>query len=254
MALRFHEFAEAEHRILNPFTEAKLRLLGEVCRLEAGQRQLDLCCGKGEMLCTWSRDHGINGVGVDISEVFLAAAQDRAVKLGVAERVHFIHADASTYRDDAAPYDLVSCIGATWIGGGLSGTIDLLRPLVRSEGLVLIGEPYWITEPSGEAEEAWGHEFTSLVGTLDRFEERRMELVEMVLADEDSWDRYEAAKWWTITQWLRTHPNHPDRVAMQEFRDTGRRSYLAYGRAQLGWGVFVLQLRSSTECRTSPSS
>src|SRR5579872_6683351 len=126
MTLRFHEIAEAGHRILNPFTADKLRLLGEICRLQTGQRQLDLCCGKGEMLCTWSRDHGISGVGVDISQVFLAAAQDRAEELGVAERVRFVHADAGTYRDDATPYDLVSCIGATWIGGGLSGTIELL--------------------------------------------------------------------------------------------------------------------------------
>jgi hypothetical protein len=243
MALRFHEIAEAGHRILNPFTEEKLRLLGEICCLYQRQRHLDLCCGKGEMLCTWSRDHGISGVGVDISEVFLAAAQDRATELGVAARVRFVHADAGTYRDDAAPYDIVSCIGATWIGGGLSGTIDLIRPLVRSDGLVLIGEPYWITEPTPQAEEAWGHEFTSLEGTLDRFEERNAELVEMVLADGDSWDRYEAAKWWTIAHWLRDHADHPDHAAMRKFLDTGRRRHLAYRREQLGWGVFVLQLR-----------
>ena len=44
MSLRFHEIAEADHRILNPFSEEKMMLLGEVCRLRAGQRQLDLAC------------------------------------------------------------------------------------------------------------------------------------------------------------------------------------------------------------------
>jgi SAM-dependent methyltransferase len=242
MVLRFHEIAEAGHRILNPFTEEKLRLLGEVCRLQRGQRQLDLCCGKGEMLCTWSRDHGISGMGVDISDVFLTAAKRRAAELGVSGRIRFVQADASTYRDDTGPYDLVSCIGATWIGGGLTGTIDLIRPLVRPDGLVLIGEPYWITPPSREAEDALGQGFTSLVGTLDRFEERGAELVEMVMADGDSWDRYVASQWWTITQWLRDHPDDPDHAAMREFLDNSRRSHLAYGRQQLGWGVFVLRL------------
>jgi SAM-dependent methyltransferase len=181
MVLRFHEIAEAEHRILNPFTVDKLRLLADVCRLKDGQRLLDLCCGKGEMLSTWSRDHGISGVGVDLSEVFLAAARQRAAQLGVDDHVRFIHRDASTYRDSAAPYDLVSCIGATWIGGGLGGTIDLIRPMVREGGLVLIGERYWITEPTSEAEDVLGHGFTSLVGTLDRCAERGAALVEMVL-------------------------------------------------------------------------
>ena len=45
-----HEIAEAGHRILNPIDIDKLMLLGEVCRLGPGQRQLDLACGKGVFL------------------------------------------------------------------------------------------------------------------------------------------------------------------------------------------------------------
>jgi hypothetical protein len=243
LVLRFHEIAEANHRILNPFTEDKLRLLGAVCRLRAGQRLLDLCCGKAEMICTWSRDHGISAVGVDISEVFLAAASGRAAELGVAERVRLVHADASAYRDPGAPYDIVSCIGATWIGGGFGGTIDLMRPMLGDGGLMLIGEPFWSEEPTREEEDAYGEEFTTLVGILDCAEERGAELVEMVAANHDSWDRYEAAKWWTVTRWLRENPNHPDRMGMRDFLETGRRAYLRFGRQKLGWAVFVLQPR-----------
>ena len=50
MSLRHHEIAEADHRILNPFTDDKLRLLGEVAGVGPGTRVLDLACGKGEML------------------------------------------------------------------------------------------------------------------------------------------------------------------------------------------------------------
>ena len=45
---------------------------------------LDLACGSGELLCTWARDHGVTGTGVDISTVFLDAARVRAAELGVA--------------------------------------------------------------------------------------------------------------------------------------------------------------------------
>ena len=78
MSLRFHEIAEGRHRILNPFTHAQLQLLGEICGVHAGMRQLDLCCGKGEMLCQWSARFGLAGTGVDISPVFLQAARERA--------------------------------------------------------------------------------------------------------------------------------------------------------------------------------
>ena len=81
MSLRFHEIAELHHRILNPFTGDQLMLLGDICRLHAGMRQLDLCCGKGGMLCSWSADAGLTGTGVDISTVFLAAARQPASEL-----------------------------------------------------------------------------------------------------------------------------------------------------------------------------
>lgn len=248
MSLRHHEISESRHRILNPITEDKLMLLGAICNPQAGQRHLDLACGKGEMLTRWAQAYGTGGVGVDISEVFLTAAHERAAELGVCERVSFVRADAGTYQADAGGYDLVSCLGATWIGGGLAGTIELLRPALRPGGLMLIGEPYW-TEPAPEAAlEANGMEpddYTSLVGTLDRFEAAGMELLEMVLADGDSWDRYAAEQWFAVADWLRDHPaDHPDAADMRDFLDHARRTHLEWNRRYLGWGVFVLRPRS----------
>ncbi|MFD2351548.1 SAM-dependent methyltransferase [Nonomuraea ferruginea] len=98
MSLRFHEIAEARHRILNPLTDDKLDLLGEICRVDAGTRQLDLACGKGEMLNRWSARYGHQGIGVDISKVFLEAARDRAGELEVADRVQFVEADSRHIR------------------------------------------------------------------------------------------------------------------------------------------------------------
>lgn len=244
MGLREHEIAEAGHRILNPFTDEKLMLLGEVCRLREGQRQLDLACGKGEMLCRWAARFGTGGLGVDISEVFLAAARNRAHELGVADRVRFEQGDAARAVPGTGDHDVVSCIGATWIGGGLTGTIELIRPALRPDGLMLIGEPYWREDPPAEAYTALGFgpdDFTSLVGTLDRCRSAGMELVEMVLADGDSWDRYAAAQWWTVTGWLAANAGDPFAPAMREFLDDSRRTHLAYGRHYLGWGVFVLR-------------
>ena len=246
MSLRHHEIAEANHRILNPFTEDKLRLLGGVAAVRPGERILDLACGKGELLCRWAEWFGTGGVGVDLSPVFLAAAVARAAELGVADQVTFLEGDASTYEPEARAYDVASCIGATWIGGGLAGTADLLRPAIGPRGRILLGEPYWIDPPPEEAYDAMGvalDEFASLEGTLDRLESADLELLELVLADGDSWDRYQASKWRTTADWLDANPDNPDHPAMREFLDRGRRSYLRWGRRYLGWGVFVTRPR-----------
>jgi SAM-dependent methyltransferase len=246
MSLRHHEIAEANHRILNPFTEEKLRLLGEVAGVARGTRVLDLACGKGEMLCRWAEWFGSGGVGVDLSPVFLGAAVARAGELGVADRLTFIQGDAGAYEPEPGAFDVAACIGATWIGGGLAGTISLLRPALGGGGTILVGEPYWVEPPPDEAVEALGFgadEFVSLEGTLDRLEAADVELVEMVLADGDSWDRYEAAQWQTIVDWLDANLGDPDHDAMRAFLDAGRRNHLRWGRRYLGWGVFVTRSR-----------
>lgn len=244
MNLVFHERAESAHRILNPFTEEKLALVGEICRLEPALQLLDLACGKAEMLCSWAARYGLHGVGVDISAVFLEAARARAAELTVEAQIELVHGKAEDYQAAPQSFDIVSCIGATGIGGGLVGMLELMKPALRPGGLLLVGEPYWIDPPPPGAPESLGggaDEFTSLSGTLDRFEESGTDLVEMVLADGDSWDRYMASQWMTASTWFGEHADEPD---AEEFADrvaAGRRAYLEYGRRYFGWGVFVLR-------------
>lgn len=120
---RIFTISESSHRIHNPFTPGKLAALGHALHLAPGTRVLDLASGSGEMLCTWAGDHHIIGTGVDISTVFTAEARARAAELGVADRVTFVHGDASGYVADE-PVDLAACVGATWIGSGVAGTVS----------------------------------------------------------------------------------------------------------------------------------
>ena len=146
---RIFNITESAHRIHNPFTPEKLATLGEALRLEPGTRVLDLGSGSGEMLCSWARDYGIIGTGIDMSQLFSEQAKLRAEELSVADRVEFIHGDAVGYVADEK-VDVAACVGATWIGGGVAGTIELLAKSLRTGGIILIGEPYWVQMPPTE--------------------------------------------------------------------------------------------------------
>ncbi|HEY1737818.1 MAG TPA: class I SAM-dependent methyltransferase [Acidimicrobiia bacterium] len=226
---------------MNPLGAEQMVLLGEICGLHAGQRQLDLASGKGEMLCQYARRFGIHGIGVDMYPPCVDAANARAVELGVEQSVEFVIGDAAAYEPLDSPFDVVSCIGATWIGGGLTGTIDLMCQHVRSDGWLLVGEIYWVETPPPAIEQALGYECADLAGTLDRFDAAHVDLVEMVLANRDTWDRYTTSQWLNVAKWLDANRDHPDAAEVRQRRNESRRFYMEHERRYLGWGVFVLR-------------
>ena len=244
---RIFNITESAHRIHNPFTPEKLVTLGAALRLESGDRVLDLGSGSGEMLCTWARDHGIIGIGIDMSQLFTAQATHRAEELGVADQVKFIHGDAAGYVSEEK-VSVAACVGATWIAGGVAGTIELLARSLCTEGIILIGEPYWRQLPPTE-DVAKGcltdsiSDFLMLPELLASFDHLNYDVVEMVLADQDGWDRYEATKWLTMRRWLDSNPDDAFAKDIRAKLTSEPRRYAAFTREYLGWGVFALMRR-----------
>jgi hypothetical protein len=82
--------------------------------------------------------------------------------------------------------------------------------------------------------------FRVLPELLEQFGELGCDVVEMVLADQDSWDRYVAAQWLNTRRWLDTHPDDELAGQMRVELTTAAARYVRYRREYLGWGVFAL--------------
>jgi SAM-dependent methyltransferase len=231
---RIFNITESAHRIHNPITPEKLATLGAALRLESGARVLDLGSGSGEMLCTWARDHGVVGTGIDMSQLFTEQAKLRAEELGVAERVTFIHGDAAGYVSDEKA-SVAACVGATWIAGGVVGTIELLARSLRTGGIILIGEPYWRQLPP--TEDVAKGVLPTQSPTFSCFQ---------------NFSRLSGAfattslKWSWLTKMAGTDTRNPGDEFANDVRaklTSEPARYAAYTREYLGWGVFALMPR-----------
>ena len=130
-----------------PLEEAqlrKLRLLLDRLALKPGDQLLDVGCGWGSLAEVAARDHGVEVVGLTLSEEQKAFADARMRKAGLAERVTIRLED---YRDVQGCYDavasveMVEAVGEEYWPAYLRNLARVLKPGGRAAlQLILIRE------------------------------------------------------------------------------------------------------------------
>ncbi len=109
---------------------------------------LDLGSGSGEMLCTWARDHGVIGTGIDMSRLFTeqrnSVLKNLASLIKSSSSMAMLRATSLTRRSVWQPVSVP--LGSL----GESLALSSLARSLRTGGIILIGEPYWRQLPPTE--------------------------------------------------------------------------------------------------------
>jgi len=240
---KYIDVLHREHVLCNPLSLAKLDEIVELLRLAPGARILDLGCGKGEPLCRMVERWDATAIGVDLSPYSARLALDRAKERGLEDKIEIREQNGADFTADPASFDVVSCMGASWIFGGLSGTLAALARWTRPGGTVVMGEPFWKREPSAEHLEATGHKRDSFLdhhGNVQSGTQHGLAYLHAVVSSEDDWDRYEGYHYYSAENWAAQNPDDPD---VENILSLARRyaddSYLRWGREELGWAVYL---------------
>lgn len=113
---------------------------GLVERLQSGIRVLDVGCGLGSATIILAEAFPASTfVGVDFHEESVRRASAAAEAAGVADRVHFEVADATSY---SGTYDLVCFFDAVHDMGDPVGALAHARNVLSADGEVFAVEPY----------------------------------------------------------------------------------------------------------------
>jgi SAM-dependent methyltransferase len=236
---RYFIVAERDHELQNPTSADKLQLLGERLRLRSGSRVLDIASGRGGPAVLLAQEFGCAIEGIEVAPEFHAVAIERAEAVGLGDRVSFRLADASKEELPAESYDVAMCLGASFVWGGLAGTLDALEPAVRAGGHVVVGEPFWRRLPLPDDYSERNEPFTTLEGNVAIMEKAALRVVSVIASSEDDWDRYETLHWRAVEEWLAENADDPDAGDIRSRHERYKETYLRHGREYLGWAIFV---------------
>jgi SAM-dependent methyltransferase len=246
---KFYDITHREHVVCNPTSEEKLARLVGLLRLPANAQVVDIACGKGEFLIRLAEAYGARGTGIDISAFHIADAKRGLKARASSTGITFTQADGADFKtDEPHSLDLASCIGASWVFGGHADTLDALVKMVKPGGWVIVGEPYWLQEPSEDYLEALGigrGDFVSHSSNAECGERRGLDLVHTIVSSQDDWDRYEGLQWYAADEYARAHPDDPDLAELAERVSKARAAYLLWGRDTLGWAIYMFRSRSA---------
>lgn len=244
---KYYDITHKKHLICNPMSKVKLDRLFLLLDIKAGSKVLDMGSGKGETLIRLAELFGIHGTGVEISSYYIKDARKKKNERVPESDVKFYELDGADYKPDYNElFDLTICLGASFIYNGFKGTIDALKGMTKSKGLMILGEPYWLKTPSEEYLKMSGinkDDFNDHFTNIYVAEKEGLNCLYTLVSNNDDWDHYETLQWLAVYDYIKLNKDDPDNTELLEKTEKAKKEYLLYGRDTVGWAIYLFEKR-----------
>jgi trans-aconitate methyltransferase len=192
-----------------------------------------------------AKEYRIGGIGVDISPYCIEDCEQKVTDRVPDADIEFVQMDGADFKpEQPASLHLAACIGASWVFKGHSETLKTLTNWVVPGGWVVVGEPFWLKDPSQEYLEASGcqrEDFGTHVENVTLGEKQGLQLVHTIASNKDEWDQYEGLQWLAADEYIRQNPDDPDITELMNRVTSSKRAYLEWGRDTMGWAIYVFR-------------
>ena len=138
---RFEVFDALHHlmQICNPMTSDDLDAVLDALSVADGESLLDIACGHGELVLRAAERRAVRAVGIDLSPWTITRSVDAARGRDLRGSLEWRLGDAHRLSADER-FDVVTCLGASWIWHGFRGTAAALVRRTGPGGRLAIGD------------------------------------------------------------------------------------------------------------------
>jgi SAM-dependent methyltransferase len=206
---------------------------------------VDIACGKGEFLVRLAELYGISGIGVDLSPYCIEDCREKKKMRAPDADLEFLEMDGADYSpEEGRLFDVSSCIGASWVYSGHEGTLKSLSEMTKPGGLVVVGEPFWLGEPSHEyleSQEIKREDYGTHRSNIEIGESLGLNCIYTLVSSHDDWDHYETLQWLSLDNYIQRNPDDEDIPKIVEKLSKFKMGYIEEGRDILGWAIYVFR-------------
>jgi SAM-dependent methyltransferase len=242
---KYYDLTHKEHLVCNPTSVEKLNELIDLLALKSGSKVLEIATGKGEFLIRLIEKYNVSAIGVDLSPYHLGDAKKKAIERVPNADLTLIEMDGANYQPDTPEcFDLACCLGASWIYEGHEGTLKYLMNQTKRNGLVVVGEPFWIGKPPKkyfDLSEVKYETFSTHPGNVQIGEKLGLKLLYIFVSSLDEWDRYIGLQWYATDKYVQAHPSDPDLPELLAKLNKEKNLYLKWEREAIGWAIYMFR-------------
>ena len=242
---KYFDITHRDHLFCNPLNAEKFDEIISLLQLPPNAHVLDLATGKGEFLIRLLERYNASAVAVDVSPYCIRDFAKKQAQRIPDSDVQLLEMDGAKYQPQPGEnFDLVACLGASWIFGGHQGTLRSLQKMVKPGGLILVGEPFWKQDPDPaylETADIQPNTYGRHVDNVTKGEALGLTLLYSIVSNDDDWDRYEGLQWQSAVRYGQENPDDPDVPYLLERVAQDKMTYLHRGRETIGWALYLFQ-------------
>lgn len=237
---RFEIFEAFHHELTidSPMSSDDLDEVVTLLSPTCGAAVLDIACGHGELLRRLATTADVSATGVDLSPWMVRSAHALATQADLDISWHL--AEGKDFAVDQR-FDIVTCLGGSWIWHGFGGTVRALAQRTAPGGHIAVGDMH-LRDGLDAAEITKSHGAVESIDELEaHFGTHGLDIVGRVNTSDDAWDDYVSQSRRCVESWARHHPGPRSESYLddwQQWKDDQARD-----REILTWSVWVAQRR-----------